>query len=405
MVLSACVPVTLTPGVSHPTDATGTPNQQVTITIWYQWPKDTLNIIQAALNQYMLDHPSLSIRLVQPENIQDALRVAIPAGKGPDIIDWTNDQIGAQATAGNIISLDALGITQEFLESTYEPAAVKGVIWQGKIWALPESQSGVAIVYNKALVNENDFPADPNDFSDLLTKAKAYNDANQGKFLICNPGLGNPEAYYEAPIYFGFGMPEFVDEAGKVYLNTPEGIAAGNWIKEFKPYAPNSTSEEICTRMFTEGAVAAEWVGPWALAELKDSGIDFGILPMGKPFVGIRTLMIGKNAVDHSTTEIAADIIKYLTSQASEIQLATGSQLIPANTAALNDLQVQALATIKGFGTALRSGVPMANTPYASSQWGPVGDATQSIWIGKQNAEEAMRVAQAAIEEAIAGMK
>ncbi|MGE5122953.1 MAG: hypothetical protein ACM3H7_00425, partial [Acidobacteriaceae bacterium] len=63
--------------------------QQVTITIWHQWPKDEVSTIQAVLNQYMVDHPSLSIVLVQPENVQDALKVAIPAGRGPDIIDWT----------------------------------------------------------------------------------------------------------------------------------------------------------------------------------------------------------------------------------------------------------------------------------------------------------------------------
>jgi arabinogalactan oligomer/maltooligosaccharide transport system substrate-binding protein len=47
----------------------------------------------------------------------------------------------------------------------------------------------------------------------------------------------------------------------------------------------------------------------------------------------------------------------------------------------------------------------MANTPFASAQWGPVGDATTAVWTGAQTPEEAMAAAQDAIETAIADMK
>lgn len=402
---SACIPVTQTPFTQGSPVATGTQSAQVTITIWHQWTNDYLGSIQLVLNQYMAEHPNVSIVLMQPDNLKDALKVAIPVIEGPDIIDWTNDQIGSQAQVGNIIDLGTLGVTHDFLKSTYEPAAASGVIWRDKIWALPESQNGIAIVYNKALVSENDFPTDPLDFEGLLAKAKTYIETNPGKYLLCNPGLGNPDAYYEAPIYFGFGVPGYVDDLGKVYLNTPEGIAAGNWINEFKQYAPAKTSEDICTNIFITGTAAAEWIGPGTIESLDTAGIDYGILPMGRPFVSIRSLMISRNAVDRGSTEIALDIIKYLTNQANEVQIALANQTIPANTAALNDPQIQGKATIKGFGDALHSGAPMASTPYAAAQWSSVGEATQAIWNGSQSVEDALTAAQTAIENAITGMK
>ena len=64
-----------------------------------------------------------------------------------------------------------------------------------------------------------------------------------------------------------------------------------------------------------------------------------------------------------------------------------------------------ALATLAGFGDALNVGVPMANTPFASAQWGPVGDATVAIWTGAQTPEEALTAAQAAIVDAISQMQ
>jgi arabinogalactan oligomer/maltooligosaccharide transport system substrate-binding protein len=47
----------------------------------------------------------------------------------------------------------------------------------------------------------------------------------------------------------------------------------------------------------------------------------------------------------------------------------------------------------------------MANTPYASAQWQPVGDAVAAIWNGSQTPEEAMAAAQKAVDAAIAQMK
>ena len=45
---------------------------------------------------------------------------------------------------------------------------------------------------------------------------------------------------------------------------------------------------------------------------------------------------------------------------------------------------------IAGFGKALNIGVPMSNSPFASCQWTPVGDASLAVLTGKQQPQEAM---------------
>ena len=380
------------------------PPEQVTISIWHQWSGDYLKAIEQAFKDYEAEHPNVTIDLSKPEDTANALSVAIPAGEGPDIIGWANDQIGAQALAGNIVPLNDYGIDMTFLNSTYEPAAVRGVVWQEKIWALPESQEGIAFVYNKDMVGEEYLPTDPMDFDDLLAKAEAFY-KDTGKYLVCNQGLGNPDAYHVAPIYFGFGVPEYVDDQGNVYLNTPEALAAGEWMVKFREYAPAETSHDICKAMIVDGEAGAWWTGPWAIADLEAAGINYGILPMGKPFVGIKTLMLTQNAVDRGNAEIALDIMKYFTSPEVQAKLAIANKTIPAATKALMDPEVQQLETLKGFGASLNLGVPMANTPYASAQWGPVGDATTAIWTGAQTPQEALEAAQAAIEQAIKDMQ
>lgn len=389
-----------------PTEAPPPAEEPVTISIWHQWTGDYLNAIEEALNGYSELHPNVTIDISTPEDVSNALNVAIPAGEGPDIIAYANDAIGVQALAGNIVPLGDYGIDMSYLESNYEPAAVRGVVWQDQIWALPESQEGIAFVYNKDLVSEEYLPTDPMDFDDLLAKAEAfYNDT--GKYLVCNQALGNVggDAYHAAPIYFGFGVPEYVDDQGNAYMNTPEAIAAAEWMVKFSEFAPAETSHEICQTLITEGDAGAWWTGPWAISDLEKAGINYGILPMGSPFVGIKTMMISQNAVDRGNDAVALDIIQYFTSAEVQTQLVAANKTIPAPTGAMMDPEVQALPTVSGFGASLNLGVPMANTPFASAQWTPVGNATTAVWTGAQEPEEAMQEAQAAIEQAIADMQ
>jgi arabinogalactan oligomer/maltooligosaccharide transport system substrate-binding protein len=375
-----------------------------TITIWHGWAGEYATAIEEVFAEYEAANPTIDIELSRPENLNESASVAIPAGEGPDIFAWVNDQIGGQALAGNIVPLNDLGVDEEFLNSTYEPAAVAGVIWQGQIWGLPETQEGIALVYNKALVTEEYLPTDPMDFAGLLAMAEQFQ-ADKGIPMICNQGLPGADAYHVAPIFFGYGVPTYVDDEGNAYLNTPEAVAAGQWLKEISQFVDTEQSYDICNAALAEGKVGAWWTGPWAIANIEAAGIDYGILPMGKPFVGIKTLMVTGNAVDRGNAEAAVEVMKYFTSAEVQKKLALANKTIPAATAAINDAEVQALASIAGFGAALNLGVPMANTPFASAQWQPVGDAVAAIWNGSQTPEEATAAAQQAIEDAIGQMQ
>jgi arabinogalactan oligomer/maltooligosaccharide transport system substrate-binding protein len=407
MLLTACgggaTPVaTVPPVVAAP--------GQTTISIWHQWGGDYTDAIAAVFAQYMTEHPDVVITLNKPDDVTASLAVAVPAGAGPDILGWANDQIGTNALNGNIVALDDYGVDLAFLQGTYEPAAVAGVQWNGKIWALPESQEAMTVVYNKALAGPSDFPTDPLNWTDWAAKIQAYYENHttaDGAHipLICNQGFGTADPYQVAPVYFGFGVPGWVDDQGTVFANTPEAINAANWFLTVKPYLFQEMSWDICNTGMAEGKVASWLVGPWAMANLEAAGIDYGFVPFGKPFVGIKTLMVTKNAVDRGKAELALDIIKYYTNAANQKAETLANKTIPANTAAFMDPEVQALPTIAGFGANAALGLGMPSTPYMGAVWGPMGDAQSAIWNGSQTPEVALAAAQTAIEAAIAGMQ
>lgn len=400
---AATQPAGTQPVVTQPAATQEPTAAPVTITIWHQWGGDYLTAITAVFQQYMTDHPNVTIDLSKPDDVTASLKVAVPAGEGPDILGWAQDQIGKNAIAGNIVALDDYGIDTAYLTSNYQPAAVTGVQWNGKIWALPEAQEAMTLVYNKALVTAADLPA-TNDMAAWFTAIKAFYEAKHIP-LLCNQGFSNSDAYQPAPIFFAFGLPAYVDETGKAYLNTPEALAAAKWLLSIKPYVLQEMTYDICNAGMAEGKVAGWLVGPWAIANLDKAGIQYGFATFGKPFVGIKTLMLTKNAVDRGNAAVALDIMKYFTSAAAQKAMTLANKTIPANTAAFMDPEVQALPTIAGFGAAAANGVPGSASPYADAQWGPVGDAVAAMWNGSQTPEVALAAAQAAIEAAVAAMK
>lgn len=378
--------------------------QTYTITLWNQWDGKYLEPITAAFNDYMAKNPCVTIDLSKPDDVQAALQTAMPAGQGPDIIAWANDRIGDLSLLGFVADLTTLGVDKAYLDSNYEPAAVNGVILGDAIYALPETQEGIALVANNAVVTDEYKITDPNNFDDLYAKAEAFKAAT-GNPLVCNQGFGGSDAYHNAPVYFGYGVPSYVDDQGNAFMNTPEALEAATWLQTFAGVSNAESSYDICNAAIQEGKTGYWWTGPWAIAGLIDAGVDFTIYPMGKPFVGIKTLMVTSNAVDRGNAEVALDIIKYFTSADVQKNLALVNKTIPAQTAALADPEVAADPVLSAFGASLNIGVPMSNSPFASCQWGPVGDASLAVWNGSQAPDAAMAAAQAAIEECIAGMK
>jgi arabinogalactan oligomer/maltooligosaccharide transport system substrate-binding protein len=337
------------------------------------------------------------------------MAVAVPAGEGPDILAWVQDQVGRNALVGNVVPITEW-VDEGYLNENFEPAAASAMVWQGDVWGIPESQEGIALVYNKAVVTEDMIPTDPTDFAGLLEAAQGFREENPDKYFLCNQGLGvtSEDAYHAAAVYFGFGGEDevgFVDDEGTVYIDTPERLDAANWMLEFKEVAPEETSHEICQAGVSEGTYGIWWTGPWAIASLEEAGVDYGVASFGRPFVGIKLLMMGANAVDRGNEAIVVDIMQYFGSAEVQAKLALVNGSVPANTAALNDPEVQGVLSSAAFGAALANGVAMPNTPYIDAQWAPVGSATAAIYSGAQPPEEALGAAQAAAEETVAGMQ
>jgi arabinogalactan oligomer/maltooligosaccharide transport system substrate-binding protein len=375
------------------------------VTLWHQWDASYWAEYNDVIQAFNMSHPEMAIEAIYKDDLWDALAQAIPVGRGPDIVAYANDPIGQWAIAGYLAPLDP-AIDLAYLNANFEPAAVNGVLWNDHVWGMPDFQEGIALVYNREVISETQIPA-PDDLSGLLEEAELFREEHPDKYYLCDQGLGGFDAYHEAPIFFEYGLSQYggyLDEEGTVYMTTTEAISGAEWIEDFRAFAPYETSHQICRDMLVSGEAAIWWTGPWAIPDLQDNGIDLGIAPIGSPFVGVRNYMMTTNAVTRGNMDAVIEILKYFGSANIQKQLTLANKTVPANTAALNDPDVQAIYEIARFGESMQRGTAMGNGIYTSCQWDPVAQATMNIWDGSQTPEMAMEFAQEMIEACVAGM-
>ncbi len=202
------------------------------------------------------------------------VNVAVPAGQGPDIIAWVNDQIGKNAEIEVIQPLDDKGFDRAYLEQNFFATTVDAMTYRDRIWGVPESMKTTAFIYNKDLVSEDELPKTTDE---LIEKAKAFNQANPGTYSFVYQTAADP--YHNAPWWYGFGA-YYVQEDGTVGLDTPESIQAGEFLKQLSIIMPQDIDYDVARALFTEGKAAIWMIGPWAIADVEKAGINDGVAPI-----------------------------------------------------------------------------------------------------------------------------
>lgn len=362
------------------------------VTVWHNWGGGYADAITELLGQWASDN-NIALQLLQVPDIGTKVNVAVPAGQGPDIIAWVNDQIGKNAELGVIQPIEELGFDQAYLQENFVETAVQAMQYQDQIWGVPESMESLVLVYNKDLVSEDELPQT---VDELIANAQQFNQENEGKYyFVYQAGTQAGDAYHNAPWWYGNGA-YYVNEEGQVGLNTPESYAAGELLKQFSTIMPQEIDYDVSRALFTEGNAAMWMTGPWALADVETAGINYGVAALpaiaeGKPaspFVGVKIMMLAEGA---QNPEGAAELMRYYGSAEFQTELARQNRQVPANKQAQE--QVQDDPIIAALTEAANNGVPLPNTPFMDVMWAPTGEAQAAIWFGTQEPQAALDAA------------
>jgi len=373
-------------------------SKEGTLTIWADGGR--VKTIQALGDQFTAKYNvPVFVQELGFGDIRDQLKIAGPANEGPDIIIGANDWLGELVTNGLLVPLD-LGAKAK----SFDPVALTGFTYDGKLYGLPYAVEAIALYYNKDLV-----PKPPKTWDELkaiATKLQDDKKVEQGYVLQ------QADPYHFEPIETGFGGYVFGRDSAGSYnpddlgLDSPGGIAA---VKELDSMVKDGllrpdVNYDVMMSLFKDAKSAMFITGPWALNDVRASGINYGIakIPTMKktprPFVGVQGFMVsafGKNQLLAKTF-----LDEYLatdeTMQALYEAVPNGPAWLPLR-AKVDD------PDIATFAASASDGDPLPAIPQMSAVWEAWTKAITLIFQQQQAPDQAIKDAAATIRQTIAG--
>lgn len=331
-------------------------------------------------------------------DIRDQLKIAGPAGEGPDIVIGAHDWLGELVTNGLLEPLD-LGAKK----ASFDPVAVNAFSYNGKVYGLPYGVEAVALVYNKDLV-----PTPPATWEELKTIAKKLQDekkVDQGYVLQ------QADAYHFEPLLTGFGGYIFgknpdgsynpadlgFDNAGamKAAAELDSMVKAGLLRKD--------VTYDIMMSLFKEGKSAMMFGGPWVLSDLRAAKINYGIAPLPKmattpkPFVGVQGFMVSAFAKNKLLAK--SFLTEFLATDEAMQALYDAEPRAPAWLPVRNKITD---ADLKAFAASAATGEPMPAIPQMSAVWDADNKAITLIYQQAQAPDQAFKDAAKTIRDKIA---
>lgn len=334
-------------------------------------------------------------------DIRNNLKIAGPAGTGPDILIGAHDWLGELVSNGLLSSIDLGDKTKSF-----DPVGLKAFTYDGKLYGMPYAVEAVALFYNKDLV-----PTPPTTWAELKDIAKKLQDSKKvDQAYILQQG----DAYHYEPVLTGFGGFIFGTDKNGAYDPTQVGIDSEGAIaaaKEIDSMVKSGLlradqTYDTMTSQFKAGKAAMIITGPWFLADVRKSGINYGVAKIPKmtkdarPFVGVQGFMVNK----FSKNDLLAKtfLTEYVATDDAMQAIFDADPRIPAW------LPVQAKVKDPDFAVFAQSvanGDPMPAIPAMNSVWGSLGDAVTLIFQQKGDPTQIMKDAAKSIRDKIASSK
>ena len=342
----------------------------------------------------------IPVKVEAPEGATDKFQAAAQTGKGPDIMLWAHDRIGEWADAG---LLKPVTVSDDF-KAGLIPMSWDAVTHNKQIWGYPLALEAVSLIYNKKYVTGNP----PAQLSEISAFAKELKTKSPNVVAIL---WDYDTPYFTWPFLASGGGYPFKEVAGS-YDTKDIGVANDGAVKGLKEVVdlitagimPKGASYSVMEQKMNSGELALMISGPWAWANLRKNGIDFGLAPVpgvggnpGKPFVGVLTALINRSTPN---ADLAAQFIEKYICTADGLKTIDAD--VPIGVPALKSLYDEMAAKnplIKVTYDNAQNGVVMPNIPQMGKFWSSMASAFQIATNGQASPEAALADAKKNMEK------
>lgn len=307
---------------------------------------DAAATIEALTQDYMAEHPDVSISAIYTGSYADTTTRAITAARGgnpPQLAILLSTDMFAMIDEDLVLPWDEL-LTEEEIETWiggFYPAFMRNSQTDGHTWGIPFQRSTPVLYWNKeAFAAAGLDPETPPatwdemvEFARALTLRDAAGNVTQWGVRI--PSSGFPSWLFTG-LVASAGQDGLANDAGtEVYFDTPEVVGALEYLValsgEYGVMEPGILDWGATPRAFLDGAAAMVWTTTGNLTNIRTNAtFDFGVamLPAnvrpGAP-TGGGNFYLFQGSSDEQI-RAAVDFVKWATApeQAAEWSIATG---------------------------------------------------------------------------------
>jgi len=314
------------------------------ITLWHGVnPPQNRVVLQRLVDSFNQTHSDIqveSLYIGQPDQQLPKILAAIVGNATPDLL-WY-----APNLTGQLVELNALRPLEDWLTSSaiaqsLDPNLLESMELEGHLWSIPFGTNNVGIYYRPSLFKAAGIEQLPQTWDEFQQVARQLTRDTNGDRRIDQHGILLPLGKGEWTVFmwlpFMWSAGGELQTNGEIELLNPGAIAALDlWRDLLESGATILSAPERGYELdgFVAGKVAMQLSGPWTLAQLQATGVDFGVLPIPAETrkataIGGENLFLFKTAPER---EQAAQIfLEYVLSEPFQTQWAIGTGYLPVN--------------------------------------------------------------------------
>lgn len=258
----------------------GSSGDKITLNQWYhQYGEEGTQ--QAAIRyaqEYTAQNPNVEVKVTWvPGDYGAKVNAALLTPEGPDI--WENPPTLDLVKAGQIAPLDDIFI--EEVKKDFNPIDLQANTINGKIYAVKMIDDMGMVYYRKSILDQAGVKP-PETMDELIAAAKQLTTGKVKGLFVGNDG-GISALVTITPWAAG---SEFMTADNQIVFDNDKTALAYQKVKELNDSGAlliGAPTDWWDPSAFTQGLVAMQWTGLWAMPGIKKAiGDDFGVIPWPK---------------------------------------------------------------------------------------------------------------------------
>ncbi|MBL1210106.1 ABC transporter substrate-binding protein [Geminocystis sp. GBBB08] len=337
------------------TESSNDNNQVTKITFWHGInPPENREIFNELLAKFNEENPKIKVEALyigQPDEQLPKIIAAVAGNQVPDALLYV-----PQLT-GKLVELQAIKPLQDWwnnseIKAEIDPAMLSTMELDNNIFSVPFATNNAAMFYRPSLFEKSGIKDTPKTWDEFKEVAKklTIDKNNDGKIdqngILLSSGKGEFTVFIWLHLIFSANgeimqnnQPNLVNEG------TEKALQLGLELLKDNSAILSAPDRGYELDNFINGKVAMQITGPWTLAQLKQSGIDYNVFPI--PIINKSAAVLGgENLFIFKTNpqreKATLKFLEFILSKEFQTEWALKTGYLPINIKAQQSTEYQA---------------------------------------------------------------